>query len=116
MFSTMVISLPSFHDGGEVILKHGTLTETYASFQFRQSFAYWYSNVEHEVKPVKSGYRLVLTYNLALHGSNNGPRLPDATVTPVNQAFQNWRRQIDMGDLDKSPLIYRPYVLASFPQ
>lgn len=106
MFGTMVIALPSIHEGGEVILKHRTLTQTYASSKFRQSFAYWYSNVEHEVKPVKSRYRLVLTYNLALRGSNTVPRIQDATVTPVNQALQEWRRQIDAREVDKSPLIY----------
>ena len=69
MFGTMVVSLPSQHEGGNVILTHNKSVKVYDSSQNSNlvagtSFGAWYSNVYHEVKAVTSGYRVVLTYNL----------------------------------------------------
>lgn len=67
MFGTLVISLPSYHDGGQVVLTHGKKEETYDSASYGEystSIAAWYADVFHEVKPVTKGFRLVLTYNL----------------------------------------------------
>ncbi|KIV86410.1 hypothetical protein PV11_02022 [Exophiala sideris] len=65
MFGTLVICLSSAHEGGDLVLTHNkeTMTMSLAS-EFSMSSAAWYSDVLHEVKPVTSGYRLVLTYNL----------------------------------------------------
>lgn len=65
MFGTLVVCLPSAHQGGEVILRHCGEKKVFESSSFSQSFASWYSDVSHEVRPVKSGFRWVLTYNLA---------------------------------------------------
>lgn len=67
MFGTLVVSLPSLHQGGGLVLCHNEETigfKTSNFSEFGSSYAAWYSNVTHEVKPVVSGYRLVLTYNL----------------------------------------------------
>lgn len=67
MFGTLVISLPSEHTGGDVRIVHGKDTrvlETAPYSAFDLSTLAWYSDVQHEIKPVTSGYRLVLTYNL----------------------------------------------------
>jgi hypothetical protein len=62
-----VICLPSEHTGGEVLLLHDNKQrklETAASSSFDLAALAWYSDVQHEIKPVTSGYRSVLTYNL----------------------------------------------------
>lgn len=67
MFGTLVICLPSEHTGGEVHLVRGGKTrilETAKQSQHGLSALAWYSDVQHEIKPVTSGYRLVLTYNI----------------------------------------------------
>ncbi|KAK2047855.1 2OG-Fe(II) oxygenase superfamily protein [Colletotrichum somersetense] len=64
MFGTLVICLPSPHEGGDVVVKHAGQTKTFKTSKFEQSFACWYSDVQHEVLPVTDGYRVVLTYNL----------------------------------------------------
>lgn len=64
MFATMVICLPSPHVGGDVCLKHDNSNMRFSTADIQPSYLCWYSNVEHEVKPVLEGYRLVLTYNL----------------------------------------------------
>ncbi|KAL9086906.1 MAG: hypothetical protein Q9165_006912 [Trypethelium subeluteriae] len=67
MFATLVISLPSKHEGGELCLTHGKQVKTFKTADNSESglsLLAWYADVTHEVKPVTSGYRLVLTYNL----------------------------------------------------
>lgn len=66
MFGTLIICLPSAHTGGEVVVQHCGKQRTYATSVHAQSYICWYSDVTHEVRPVTSGYRWVLTYNLAL--------------------------------------------------
>ena len=66
MFGTLIVSLPSPHTGGEVIVKHGGKQSCYKTSEMAQSLITWYSDVIHEVRPVTSGHRWVLTYNLAL--------------------------------------------------
>ncbi|KAM6522556.1 hypothetical protein FALCPG4_012201 [Fusarium falciforme] len=66
MFGTLVISLPSTHQGGDVVLRHCGKQHVFRSSAHVQSCAFWYSDVSHEVLPVTFVYRSVLTYNLAL--------------------------------------------------
>ncbi|KAG5952530.1 hypothetical protein E4U53_000663 [Claviceps sorghi] len=72
MFGTLIICLPSAHQGGEVVVKHGGQKKTLKTSEAAQSYACWYSDVSHEVLPVTSGFRWVVTYNLALD-STAGP-------------------------------------------
>lgn len=60
------------HEGCEVVVRHRgekifKITET------QQSYVSWYSDVYHEVLPVTSQYRWVLSYNLALDPSKPRP-------------------------------------------
>ncbi|KAK0716561.1 hypothetical protein B0T21DRAFT_425871 [Apiosordaria backusii] len=57
MFGTLVIALPSPHQGGDVVVKHCGQTMTFKTSEHPQSFVCWYSDVSHEVLPVTSGYR-----------------------------------------------------------
>ncbi|KAI7939184.1 hypothetical protein MJO28_014763 [Puccinia striiformis f. sp. tritici] len=66
MFGTMIICLPSAHTGGEVVVTHNGERKILKTSDASQSYACWYSDVTHEVLPVTSGYRCVLTYNLAI--------------------------------------------------
>lgn len=63
----LVISLPSKHEGGDVIASHkgeSLAFRTAFNSAYGYSWAAWYADVVHEVKPVRSGYRIVLVYNL----------------------------------------------------
>ncbi|KAK4506729.1 hypothetical protein PRZ48_000462 [Zasmidium cellare] len=67
MFGTLIICLPSEHEGGTVCLQHGNKRErlnTGAISAFGATYLAWYADVLHEIEPVTSGYRWVLTYNL----------------------------------------------------
>jgi hypothetical protein len=64
MVGTLVVSLPSAHTGGELVVEHGGESVTYRTSKEELSFAAFYADCRHEVKPVKSGYRVTLTLNL----------------------------------------------------
>ncbi len=70
MVATLVVSLPSVHEGGELVVLHeGSRHEiayTGAASGYELSYAAFYADCEHEVLPVRSGYRLCLVYNLTL--------------------------------------------------
>ena len=61
----MVVCLPSPHEGGDVVVQHRGQKKIFKSSITEWSVGCWYSDVLHEVLPVVSGYRWVLTYNLS---------------------------------------------------
>ncbi|MFO2970955.1 2OG-Fe(II) oxygenase [Legionella pneumophila serogroup 10] len=69
MVATLVIILPSPHIGGDLIIQHKQHNIHFESESLMpQSLkcAAFYADCQHEVKPVKQGYRIALTYNLVL--------------------------------------------------
>ena len=64
MIGTLVVTLPSSHTGGELIVEHGGESIAYRSPKDSLSFVAFYADCRHEVRPVKSGYRVTLTFNL----------------------------------------------------
>ncbi|KAJ4364668.1 hypothetical protein N0V83_009265 [Neocucurbitaria cava] len=85
MFGTLVVCLLSEHTGGEVLLVHGRkqrTIETATESAFGLSALAWYSDVQHEIKPVTSGYRLVITYNLV-----QDQALPRQTAAALDASY-----------------------------
>ncbi|MBR9908855.1 MAG: 2OG-Fe(II) oxygenase [Gammaproteobacteria bacterium] len=70
MVATLVVSLPSIHTDGELVVSHNGHRHVCdfpgAASGNELSFAAFYADCEHEVQPLASGYRLCLTYNLRL--------------------------------------------------
>lgn len=64
MVGTLVVSLPSHHTGGELVVEHHGRSVTYKASRERLTFTAFYADCRHEVKPVTSGYRIALTMNL----------------------------------------------------
>ncbi|KAH9909353.1 hypothetical protein F4778DRAFT_776504 [Xylariomycetidae sp. FL2044] len=116
MFGTLVIALPSFHKGGDVIVKHhGRTKKLRTSGRSRAgwlSWLYWYSDVSHEALPVQSGYRWVLTYNLiadctqALPSANQ--TTPEYEQKKLRDVMETWSRNLSNGS---GPLAPRYYLL-----
>ncbi|KAF2122089.1 hypothetical protein BDV96DRAFT_682102 [Lophiotrema nucula] len=76
-FGTLVISMPSRHEGGDVRLTHAEETRTLNTSNFSDceyQYLAWYSDVLHEIKPIESGVRLAMTFNLYLN-HNDVPRI-----------------------------------------
>ncbi|MET4082637.1 hypothetical protein ABIB40_002597 [Pedobacter sp. UYP30] len=68
MFGSLVISLPSKHTGGELVISFEGATEVAAfakdSGDYKINYAAFYADCDHEIKPLTSGYRVCLIYNL----------------------------------------------------
>ena len=95
MFGTLVISLPSEHDGGDIVLKHCGMQKVLKTSNAPYSYACWYSDVTHEILPVMSGYRWVLTFNLAPRSSEMQEERPTAGLQQLEaqqlrQALHRW--------------------------
>jgi hypothetical protein len=79
MMGTLVVSLPSAHTGGELVIEHGGQSVTYRVPGEELSFVAFYADCRHEVKPVKSGYRVTLTFNLL---ADSEPGVQGAGLVP----------------------------------
>lgn len=80
MFATLVIVLPSIYDGGELVVRHRG-SEVQLDLKRDDpgdvAFAAFYADCVHEVRPITSGCRLTLIYNLCRIGKGAMPQPPD---------------------------------------
>ena len=112
MFGTLVICLPSKHEGGEVQVTHGgkeKIFRTADSSEFGFTYLCWfvtlplscrllttkihrYGDVKHKIAPVTSGCRVVLTYNLI--NPRNPAKTPvefDTNKNELESALTFWK-------------------------
>jgi hypothetical protein len=103
MVATLVIVLPSVHEGGELILYHDgwqyEIPFPGAASGYELSCAAFYADCQHEVRPIQNGYRLCLTYNVTLNKSRSkkGIKAPSygATATSIGRLLENWHTNGD---------------------
>ena len=98
MFATLVVHLPSAHEGGELIIRHAGQSQRYSfadSSLFAPRFVAFYADCYHEVKPITSGYRLCVVYNLAITNRKKQPVLSErmGPIEEIDHAIQAWRRE-----------------------
>jgi predicted 2-oxoglutarate/Fe(II)-dependent dioxygenase YbiX len=69
MFGTLIVGLPSMHTGGELVIQFDGKTEVIDFSQpaaaYKIPFVAFYADCQHEIKPITSGFRVCLVYNLA---------------------------------------------------
>jgi hypothetical protein len=76
MVGTLVVSLPSAHTGGELVIDHAGQNTAYRASKEELTFVAFYADCRHQVTPVRSGYRVTLTFNLlAGRSRRSGKRL-----------------------------------------
>ncbi len=78
MVGTLVVSLPSVHTGGELVIDHAGERKTFRASKEELTFVVFYCDCRHQVMPVRSGYRVTLTFNLLADA-----RVPAAEVGPI---------------------------------
>ena len=97
MVATLVVVLPSPHAGGELVVRHDG-AERVVDFArpefnpFDTHFAAFYADCEHEIRPVRTGHRLCLVYNLTLAKAKKGVRAPRTAehVAEVARTLRGW--------------------------
>ncbi|EIW64174.1 uncharacterized protein TRAVEDRAFT_68036 [Trametes versicolor FP-101664 SS1] len=96
MFATIVVVLPSEFTGGAVHIKHSVMQvcyDTSAHSLTDTSVLAWYTDVEHEVKEITSGYRLVLSFNLIHTTKALRPALrPNTLAARLQPALSAWQQ------------------------
>jgi hypothetical protein len=85
MVGSLVVTLPSQFTGGALVVEHEGRRASYRGSKAALSFVAFYADCRHEVKPVKSGHRIVLTYNLLLRQNSTEPAAPDASPEVVEE-------------------------------
>lgn len=71
MVGTLVVMLPSRSTGGELVVEHRGESVRYQGSASSLTFVAFYADTRHEVLPVETGNRVVLTYNLLLSGNTS---------------------------------------------
>lgn len=79
MVGTLVMSLPSAHTGGELVIDHAGDARTYRASREDLTLVAFYSDCRHEVTPVRSGYRVTLTFNLLADAGTPAPEAGPVT-------------------------------------
>ncbi|MCC8957618.1 2OG-Fe(II) oxygenase [Bradyrhizobium sp. Pear77] len=119
MFATLVLVLPSAHSGGELVVKHlgrEVVLDARPEEPSEIGFAAFYADCVHELRPVKTGCRLALVYNLRFVGRSRALKAPDyrAEHGRVVELLRNWASAEDEPDKLIVPLehVYTPAELS----
>ncbi|HEX8199508.1 MAG TPA: 2OG-Fe(II) oxygenase [Isosphaeraceae bacterium] len=113
MVATLVIVLPSNYEGGELVVRHEG-QEQAIDFRsgdgspFHIHFAAFYADCEHEVRPLRKGYRLGLVYNLTLAKSKKGITAPRNTSSRSARSCAPGRRTTRSGSSPSRSTISTP--------
>ncbi len=103
MVATLSLSLPVPGTGGELVVRHGGRKEVFdlnAAEPSELSYAAFYADCPHEVRPLAEGHRVTLVFNLFLDSAVDAPGAPDYSglAAPVAECLARWR---DEGVTDK---------------
>jgi hypothetical protein len=97
MVATLVIVLPSVFRGGELVVRHEGQERVIAfggadRNPFHTHFAAFYADCEHEVRPLREGYRLCLVYNLTLAKAKKAIAAPRTAerIDAVAEVLRSW--------------------------
>jgi hypothetical protein len=83
MIASLVVLLPSRSAGGDLVVAHRGESVRYKGSASSLAFVAFYADTRHEVLPVDTGHRVVLTYNLGLTGDTTTPLAGDTSVAPT---------------------------------
>jgi hypothetical protein len=90
MVATLVVILPSKASGGALVVRHHDEQVVFRGHEDKLTLAGFYADCAHEVRPVRSGYRVVLTYNLML--ADGGEHVAAAPPEPADDLAAAVRR------------------------
>ncbi len=92
MVATLVISLPVDGEGGELVVRHKdreTVIDMCVEGPGEIAFAAFYADCIHSTKPVRSGHRVSLVYNLVVKlGAGSIPATSPDTSSQAHEAGQ----------------------------
>ena len=115
MVGTLVVSLPSQFTGGAMVIEHHDEKLLVGGSGRNLAFVAFYADCHHEVRPIKRGYRVVLTYNLIIEGDAISAGAPadriEALARRVRDFFETPRPARWSGDRRREPPDRLVYLL-----
>lgn len=94
MVASLVVTLPSSFTGGVLEVEHGGQVASFRGSKKHSSFVAFYGDCRHQIKPVKRGHRVVMTYDLLLRrpassvpGMDVDPEALDGTARCLEEHF-----------------------------
>ena len=90
MIGTLVVSLPSRFTGGAMVLEHQGQRMLVGGSARHLTFVAFYADCRHEVRPVKQGHRIVLTYNLIAKGDDSAAPLPADRIESLSASVRRF--------------------------
>ena len=111
MFATLAIVLPSIYTGGELLIRHRgreVCLDLACEDSAEVGFVAFYADCQHEVRPVTSGCRLVLIYNLVRQGPGRLPEPPtyDAEQEGISDLLHRWAKAANTSAPETDPSDY----------
>lgn len=92
MVGSLVVTLPSSYEGGSIVVKHHGETKIFRGAVrggVGVSILAFYADCRHEVEPVRSGYRIALTYHLLRRGeARERPQLRPLAVERLARSVE----------------------------
>jgi hypothetical protein len=88
MVGSLVVELPSRHEGGGLAVEHQKEKKVFPEGKRRPgelSLVAFYADCHHEVTPVRSGYRITLTYHLLYNRKKGAAAREKASIGVVEQ-------------------------------
>jgi hypothetical protein len=115
MFATLVVALPSPHTGGALVVRHEGREAVIDLCGEDLGVARWaafYCDCQHELQPLREGFRIALVYNL-VRRTKEPARAPDASpvVAQLAEVLRAWTTDPDAPVKVVLPLAHR-YTLA----
>lgn len=97
MFGSLVVIFPTPHEGGALVLREDGREWTFdyaaelAASSDSPNIAYvaFFGDIEHEVRPVTSGHRVTLTYNLYFDGAPAARRMQGSAAMTVPRSVED---------------------------
>lgn len=121
MFGTLIVGLPMAHTGGELVVRFNGKEELISFAQASETekipFAAFYADCEHELKPVTSGYRICLVYNLIQKAAKNDTAIVntpqfDTQTEELTAILKKWKN--DKTQFPKIVLLGHDYTPKNF--
>jgi hypothetical protein len=90
MIGTLVVSLPSKFTGGSFVVEHHDEKRRVGGSDKKLTLIAFYADCRHEVRPIKEGHRIVLTYNLIAAGGQVAAGSPEARVDVLTELVRDF--------------------------
>lgn len=90
MIGTLVVCVPSRFTGGAMVIEHHDEKKLVVGSAKDLTLIAFYADCHHEVRPIKQGYRVALTYNLTVEGDVTATGAPAARIEALTRRIRDF--------------------------